>query len=562
MAKGQYLLFLNNDTVVMPGWLDTLCDTFREHGDVGLVGSKLVYPDGRLQEAGGIIWRDASGWNWGRLGDPNHPRYNFVRDADYVSGASVIISRELFEKVGRFDERYVPAYYEDTDLAFAVRKAGYRVLYQPKSVVIHFEGISSGRDTNKGVKRYQVVNKKKFFEKWQSELATHGTTEDGVERAADRRWARHVLIIDAVTPTPDQDLGSIDMMNLIRILISLGRRVHFVPQTNYIHAGHYTDQLQKMGVECVYFPPYKTLEHYLNDNAALFDTVILCREPIAANVIKTVGKQLPKAKVIFYTVDLHYLRTERQAALTNDAEIADDAARTKESELALIDGADVSILLSEFERELVAKECPQAATAVLPLIRDIPGRAAGFRDRRHVVFIGSFNHPPNIDAVRWLVDEIWPLVTAQDPSIRLNICGSNMPPQIEQMCRDVHGVDAVGYVADLAAVFNQCRLSIAPLRYGAGLKGKLATSFGYGVPGIATPVALEGMSADGLDDCRLEGRSAKELADLVVKYYASESEWQRASDASLAYVQRHFSFDVVREKVAAVLKALDERPLG
>jgi GT2 family glycosyltransferase len=557
LAKGNYLVFLNNDTVVLPGWLDALYDTFSQFPSVGLVGSKLIFPDGRLQEAGGIVWNDASGWNWGRLSSPDHPRFNYVRDADYVSGASIMIERQLFEVLGRFDERYVPAYYEDTDLAFAVRDKGYRVIYQPRSAVVHFEGVSSGTDLNAGVKRYQVVNQTKFRDKWQLVLATHGRPEDSPARSADRRFAKHVLIVDAVTPTPDQDSGSVDMLNLIRILLDLGWRVHFIPQTNYGHAGRYTEDLQRLGAECIYFPPYRSLDHYLEENGSLFGMAILCREPIAKSTFETVRRHLPDAPIVFYTVDLHYLRTERHAQLTNDPAIAADAAAVKASELALMRKSDMTILLSEFERDLVAREAPGAATAVLPLIRDIPGRKGGYQDRRDVVFIGGFNHPPNIDAVEWLVGEIWPLVRTKLRGAKLKICGSNMPQKLRELCAPHDDIEAVGFIADLADVFDNCRLSIAPLRFGAGLKGKLATSFGYGVPCIATGVAVEGMSPEYLEACRLQGDTPEALADLIVRYYASEADWMRVSEASLKYVERHFSYGVIKGRVKTIIDRLE-----
>ncbi|MBL0039463.1 MAG: glycosyltransferase family 2 protein [Xanthomonadales bacterium] len=149
LARGEYLVFLNNDTQVAPNWLDTLLDTFDQHPRVGTVGSQLVYPDGRLQEAGGIVFSDSSGWNYGRFGDPRDPACNFVREVDYCSGAAIAIPRALFEQRGGFDARYAPAYYEDTDLAFQVREAGLRVLYQPASTVFHFEGVSASTDDDR-----------------------------------------------------------------------------------------------------------------------------------------------------------------------------------------------------------------------------------------------------------------------------------------------------------------------------------------------------------------------------------------------------------------------------
>src|SRR5690606_37770521 len=160
LARGEFLLFLNNDTEAQNNCIDALVATFTQRPDAGLVGSQLLYPDGRLQEAGGIVFSDGSGWNYGRLESPDAPEFGHLRAVSYCSGASVMIRRHLFSELGQFDDRYAPAYYEDTDLAFAVRAAGLQVYYQPLSRVIHFEGISSGTDLSSGVKQYQFINHK------------------------------------------------------------------------------------------------------------------------------------------------------------------------------------------------------------------------------------------------------------------------------------------------------------------------------------------------------------------------------------------------------------------
>ena len=162
VAKGEYLYFLNNDTEVTSGWLDSLVQTFDDFSNVGLVGSKLIYPDGRLQEAGGIIWSDGSAWNFGHSDNPNLPIYNYAREVDYCSGASIMVPKRIFIELGGFDEYFLPAYCEDSDLAIKVRNFGYKVIYQPASIVIHHEGITSGTDISSGVKSYQIENTKKI----------------------------------------------------------------------------------------------------------------------------------------------------------------------------------------------------------------------------------------------------------------------------------------------------------------------------------------------------------------------------------------------------------------
>lgn len=173
-AKGEFLYFLNNDTELLPNSLESMLEVFQTHKNVGVVGSKLIYPHGALQEAGNIVFQDASGWNYGRNQNPHDPRYNFLRSVDYCSGASLLVKREIFEQLGGFEQEFKPAYYEDTDFCFAVRhRLGLEVMYQPRSEVIHYEGVSSGTSTLDGVKRYQVVNARKFKKKWADVLRQH-----------------------------------------------------------------------------------------------------------------------------------------------------------------------------------------------------------------------------------------------------------------------------------------------------------------------------------------------------------------------------------------------------
>lgn len=180
VARGNYIHFLNNDTIVMDGWLSALLSTFESNRSVGAVGSKLIYPNLKLQEAGSIVWSNARACNYGKFDDPERPEYNYLREVDYCSGASLIVKKDLFNQLGGFDRRFSPAYWEDTDLCFSIRRAGYKVFYQPKSRVVHFEGISAGRFTWFGMKRYQKINTKKFIEKWSKQLEQQPTECKGV----------------------------------------------------------------------------------------------------------------------------------------------------------------------------------------------------------------------------------------------------------------------------------------------------------------------------------------------------------------------------------------------
>ncbi|MCI6165626.1 MAG: glycosyltransferase, partial [Lachnospira sp.] len=320
LARGEYIVFLNNDTQVKEEWLSSLLELIKSDNKIGMVGSKLIYPDGRLQEAGGIIWSDASGWNYGREQNPDMPEYNYVRECDYISGASIMLRRELWEEIGGFDERFKPAYFEDADLAFEVRKLGYKVLYQPRSVVVHFEGVSNGTDLNEGLKRYQVDNRDKFAEKWMIELKNQCAPATEVFKAKERLGNKKVvLFIDHYVPTFDKDAGSRTVYQYIKMFLKRGYCVKFIGD-NYAKIEPYTSILEQMGVEIFYGPwYYEHMFEYLKENEQYVDFVFLNRPHISAKYIDFIKNNM-HAKVMFYGSDLHYLRVQREAEVLNDDE--------------------------------------------------------------------------------------------------------------------------------------------------------------------------------------------------------------------------------------------------
>lgn len=183
-ARGEYLLFLNNDTVVQRGWLDILVGTADRNPEVGIVGPKVIYPDGRLQDAGGIVFADGTTANYGRGGDPAAAAFNVARDVDYISGCCLLVRRELWSSVGGFDDRFAPGYYEDVDLAFAARRRGYRVVYEPRAVIVHFDGVSHGHNTSTGIKSFLAVNAEKFVLKWPEIVESAQACESGKDAEA------------------------------------------------------------------------------------------------------------------------------------------------------------------------------------------------------------------------------------------------------------------------------------------------------------------------------------------------------------------------------------------
>jgi GT2 family glycosyltransferase/glycosyltransferase involved in cell wall biosynthesis len=551
LARGEFLVFLNNDTVPQPGWLDALLQTFDEHPGTGLVGAQLLYPDGRLQEAGGVVFADGSAWNYGRHESPLDPRYACVRDADYCSGAAIAIPRELFERLGRFDTRYSPAYYEDTDLAFAVRAAGLRVLYQPAARVVHLEGATAGTDTATGPKAAQVRNQAVFAQKWQAQLRRHLPPGDPDAAAAGHGLRPTVLVVDVLTPQPDRDSGSLRLVNLMRLLREEGAHVVFLP-ADRAHEGRYTLALQQLGVEAWHAPFAPRVTAWLARHGRRFDAAIVCRHYVAREFLPVLRAHASRATLVFDSVDLHYLRERRGAELAGDAALARTAQRTRSLELGVIAGSDLTWVVSAVERDLLAADAPGAPVQVLSNLHRIAGPGAPFAHRRDLVFVGGFRHPPNVDAVAWFVREVFPLVRARLPEVVFHCIGGDVPPAIAALA-SIDGVRVHGHVADIAPYMDGARLALAPLRYGAGVKGKVNLSMAHGQPVVATSCAVEGMHLRAGEDV-LVGDDPRDFADAVVRGYQDEVLWSRLAGNGLRNVEAHFSLEsgraVVRELVA------------
>ncbi len=555
MARGKFVIFLNNDTVPQPGWLDALLRTFDEHADVGLVGAKLVYPDGRLQESGGVVFADGSAWNYGRNEDPANCRFDYVRDADYLSGAAIAIPRELFQQLGGFDARYAPAYYEDTDLAFAVRAAGRRVLYQPGAVVVHDEGTTAGTDPSSGAKAAQVRNQHVFAAKWGDALAAHLPPNTIPTPALLHPRQPQILIIDALTPQPDRDSGSLRLVNLMRMLIAEGAHVVFMP-ANRTADGHYTRDLQQLGVECWYAPHAARIPNWLRENGVRFDAVLACRHYVAREFLPLLRRHAPRARILFDTIDLHYLRERRAAELSGDAVALRAALRTRELELELIAAADTTLVVSEVERDLLRIDAPGADVRILSNLHDVAGRGPGWAQRRDLLFVGGFRHPPNVDAVLWFVREVLPLIRAAQTEMRFHCIGSDVPAEIRALGL-LPGVEIHGHVPDLQPWLEGCRISVAPLRYGAGVKGKINQAMAHGLPVVATSAAVEGMHL-GDDVDVLVADSPESFAQAVLRLDGDAVLWERIATHALDNVATHFSLDAARQTVRELFFERDQ----
>jgi GT2 family glycosyltransferase/glycosyltransferase involved in cell wall biosynthesis/ADP-heptose:LPS heptosyltransferase/2-polyprenyl-3-methyl-5-hydroxy-6-metoxy-1,4-benzoquinol methylase/thioredoxin-like negative regulator of GroEL len=565
-ARGKYILFLNNDTEVQPGWLSALVEFAETHEDCGAVGSKLVYPDGTLQEAGGIIFSDGEGWNFGRGGHPMDPAFNYVREVDYCSGASLMVKANLWNKIGGFDLRYAPAYYEDSDLCFEIRKLGYKVYYNYKSMVIHHEGKTSGTVLTEGFKRYQLLNKSKFVDKWSKELTKQYAHDPAnVIAASDRGVTGNVLVFDDLLPMPDRAAGSKFCYNAVSTLRDLDYHVTFVAVSPSLKE-KYEDGLRQKGVETYSSDPRALSVLHGIDNNFSYDSYALLRRKrydlafinfwyVAEYYLPIIRRHFPETKIIVISHDVHFNRELREATVKNDQVLIQKAEATKIRELKVYDQSDIVWVVSESEKELLSAYINPSKIQIVTHVEEAQQNNNGLDGRQDLLFVGNFNHRPNTDGVLWFAKEILPQVLQRLPNVKLYIVGNNPPTDIVSLRSE--NIVVTGYVQDLAQYLSKARVSIAPLRYGGGVKGKVLEAMGAGLPVVSTRIGAEGIELVPGEHCLITD-DPNQFAEYIISLYTDAALWSKLSENGRRLVKERYSLGRLKEDIQRTVRLLSK----
>lgn len=549
-AKGKYILFLNNDTQVQYNWLLPLVSLIEGDNNIGMVGSKLVYPDGYLQEAGGIVWNDGSAYNYGNRENPDSYEYCYVKEVDYISGASIMIKASVWKKIGGFDPIYSPGYYEDTDLAFEVRKKGYKVCLQPESVVAHFEGVSNGVDTSVGLKKFQVVNQKKFYNKWRN-ILEKGHFDNGVDvyLAKDRgQFKKQILVVDHYVPNFDKDAGGRCTFMYLKIFLEMGMKVTFIGD-KFVRTEPYTTQLMQMGMEVIFGDFYRVnWKGWLEKNLKYFDYIYLQRPNVAIKYIDIV-KEYGHGKIFYFAHDLYHVRFYRDYLVTGDEKSLQQSKEWEAMEIELFEKTDVGHVVGTYEQKLMHDLFPNKPIRNIPLyIYDkFPEQIQkDFSKRENIMFVGGFNHKPNLDAVLWFAEKVYPKVLEKYPDMVWHIIGGNVPQEVRRIASN--NIVLEGFISDeqLETLYRRCRLAVVPLRFGAGVKGKIVEAAYYQLPMITTSIGGEGL--DQTDGAFLVEDDADKMADLIINLYSNYTKLKEMSNAGIVFIKKYFTPEVA-EKV-------------
>jgi GT2 family glycosyltransferase/SAM-dependent methyltransferase/glycosyltransferase involved in cell wall biosynthesis len=550
-ARGEWIVLCNNDIQVFEGWLRAMLDCACSAPDIAIVTPKYLYPDWSLSEAGGVIWRDGSGGNYGRGNQPSNYRYEYRREVDYGSAAALLVRTRFWRDAGGFDERYAPMYYEDTDLCFRARQQGQRVMYEPRANVIHVEGGSAGTDISSGPKRWQEINRAKFVDRWSEQLSEQLPPADGNARAAaDRHAGPHLLIVDHRIPMWDRDSGSLRLRGMIDALLELGWRITFLPDDQHMVLP-YSQELQARGVEVMYgdFDPVGELTAL----APGLDAILMCRPHATTHYLDLLRGLAPAVPVIYDTVDLHWLRESRRSVLSGGDERSPRVVALRELELALVRATDATLVVTDAEKAKVEADVPGARVHVIANVNELQADVPAAGSRRGIVFVGGFEHTPNVDAALMLVNEVMPKVWRELGDVAVTIVGDAAPDEVKALASTQ--VNIAGWVRDIGPVLDRARAMVAPLTYGAGLKGKVTQALAAGLPVVTTPVGAEGLDAtDGVH--MLIGQDPTELAARVVRVLSDDDLWSRLSVEGQRRAGERCSPELIKARLAGLMADL------
>jgi len=551
LANGKYLLFLNNDAELKHGTIRSAVDLLEQDATVGAVGARIVLPNATLQEAGGIVWNDGRTSLYGRGGDPMSLQYLFRRDVDYCSGAFLVTPRELFVRLGKFDEAFAPAYYEETDYCVRLWEHGYRVVYEPKCVIEHYEFGSSKNSGSAEV----LINKNltQFRSKHSSWLNGQFADSPANVRAASspiQNGTKRILLLESELPKKERGSGYPRVIELIWSLAGLGHRITVMPLQNSLppDVAFYNELPPE--VEIAHGGSDKYLADILKERQRHFDILWISRPENMATV-RQLHDAEPKLfegiKLVYDSEAIYALRETLQTRLIgrNGNERADN---NLDAEIARASICDEIIAVSESEAAEFRIGSKARVHTIGGLVRSDAGEAP-FHKRSGILFVGALHtdHSPNVDSLRWFLQRGWPTLRDFQKDLKLTIIGQ-IDPEIERELNHP-GVTVKGTVANLKPHYNNARIVIAPTRFAAGVPNKVIEAAANGVPVVATPLLADQL---GWTDELIVADEA-EFGEACIRLYSDETLWSSTRKKALKRVREEYDPAAISLKLQTVI---------
>ena len=473
-------------------------------------------------------------------------------EVDYISGISIIIKKSIWKKIGGFDERYIQIYYEDIDLAFSLRKYGYKILYQPKSIVKYYEEISKENNILSNIRN---INKKKFIVKWDDDLKNQ-LEEDETFLARDRGINKsRIFVIDRFVPNFDKDAGSRCCFMYLNIFKEIGLQVTFLGD-NLEKIEPYTSILQQNGIEVLYGNSYKKekLKTFLKGKLKYFKYIYLQRPEITIKYIDFI-KKYSSGKIIYFAHDLHYIRLLREYNITHNIKYYLKSKNMERIEREIFNKVNIIHVVGNYEFEILKEEYKNKTIRNIPLYiyeKSLNNIENNFYKRKDLIFVGGFEHSANVDAILWFSKEIYPKIIKIFPNIILHIVSSKVPVKIRKI--ESKNVKIEGFLSDenLRAMYQKCRIAIAPLRYGAGVKGKVIEAAYNQIPMVTTTIGGEGID-NSIGSFLIEDNPEK-IANIISQLYIDYSKLKRMSDSGKKLIEKYFSKKCAKEVILKDIK--------
>ena len=552
-ATGENVLVINTDMIGQKDWIKNLSGILTKSTSVKLAGPKILNKNGSLNTGGKIIWKDGKITEYGCMDNPMKPEYSYYKEVDVINENTFMINKKIWNELDGFDQTYRISKYCLADYSQKLRRSGYKVIYQPESIVVNIR-TSSNREI--GVSgEDESFDQAKFVKRWRKELSTRESCDyKHIFKARDRSLnKKHMLIIDHYVPHYDKDAGSKTMWQYIDLFINKNISLTFVGDNFFKHQP-YVNELEKKGVEILYGPYYYNhFDYWFRHNGINFDYIYLLRPHIAIKYLNLV-KNYSSAKLFYNSTDFHFLRLEREYKLKNDPDILTELERVKEMEFTLFENVDVVLTISDYERKIFNELFPGKQIEVIPTyIYDsvFPISNQDYEHRDGIMFVGGFNHKPNLDGMTWFLSSIWPIVKNRNPQLKFYIIGSNIPDELRELASgNIEFKNSISE-EELNQCYDSAKLVIAPMTYGAGVKGKVIEGIAHGVPVITTTIGAEGIfDADKVLNIV---DSPEKFANNILEIHDNKFLWESMREISIKYAGRYLSYSSANDVINRIL---------
>jgi glycosyltransferase involved in cell wall biosynthesis len=433
----------------------------------------------------------------------------------------------------------------------AIRRHGYKVIYQPAAVVIHYEfGSSSLKET---AIQLQKANKDKFAEKWRAELKKHYSPSlDNVILAADRiiETRKKILFIEDRIPDPTLGSGFPRSYDIVNCLVELGYHVCIFPLQDARAVKRVSYELQQKGVEIICEKSKLNFNAFASTRRTCFDTIWISRPHNMQQTIKIINKYMPNARIVYDAEALFVSRDILKAKLDGIDLNQKQIDKMIMAEIALLKNADALVTVSNHEK-LIFMNHGFKNIEVIGHVYNITPTQKTFSERKDILFVGGFltSPSPNEDAILYFVREVFPLVHAATGA-KLWIVGTNNLESIYSLRSD--NIIVTGRVDSLVEYYDNCKVFIVPTRYAAGIPYKLQECFAYGLPAVVTPLIADQLSLD--ESLVLIGDSADEFSSKIISCYNEEFVWYKLRNNSISYIEKECSLNAYMDKLNVILQ--------